>query len=101
LLCVGDTVIDRLRAERMDGLIAGGAAFSTPLSRPAPGVLLGTFAGGDLPPTRRTVAQYARSCGPDREQAEVHEPTASEPATNSVRHGGSAGTVAMWRDAVR
>ena len=53
-------------------------------------------APGDIPATRRTVAQWARSCGLPEERVEVLELAASELATNSVRHGGGTGTVAMW-----
>jgi anti-sigma regulatory factor (Ser/Thr protein kinase) len=42
------------------------------------------------------VAQYARRCGLSQEQVEVLELAASELATNSIRHGGGTGTVAMW-----
>src|SRR4051794_22821664 len=48
------------------------------------------------PAPRRTVAQYARSCGLTGEQVEALTLAASELATNSIRHGGGAGTVAMW-----
>jgi anti-sigma regulatory factor (Ser/Thr protein kinase) len=59
-------------------------------------VLRGVFGEHDVPATRRTVAQYARRCGLSEEQVEVLELAASELATNSVRHGGGTGTVAMW-----
>jgi anti-sigma regulatory factor (Ser/Thr protein kinase) len=42
------------------------------------------------------VAQYARRCGLPDERVEVLELAASELATNSIRHGGGSGTVAMW-----
>jgi anti-sigma regulatory factor (Ser/Thr protein kinase) len=44
------------------------------------------------------VGSYARSCGLSQEQVEILGLAASELATNSVRHGGGAGTVAMWRE---
>jgi anti-sigma regulatory factor (Ser/Thr protein kinase) len=73
------------------------AAFAAPLAAPREGVLRGTFRGpGDVPATRRTVAQYARTCGLPEERVEVLELAASELATNSVRYGGGSGTVAMW-----
>jgi anti-sigma regulatory factor (Ser/Thr protein kinase) len=71
-------------------------AFGAPLPRPTEGVLRGVFRAGDVPATRRTVAQYAKRCGLSEEQIEVLELAASELATNSVRHGGGTGTVAMW-----
>jgi anti-sigma regulatory factor (Ser/Thr protein kinase) len=61
-------------------------------------VLRGRFGPGDVPATRRTVAQWARSCGLPGDRVEVLELAASELATNSIRHGGGAGTVAMWLD---
>ena len=73
------------------------ALFAAPLARPREGVLRGVFRGPrDIPATRRTVAQYARTCGLSEEQVEVLELAASELATNSIRYGGGSGTVAMW-----
>ena len=71
-------------------------AFATPLPPPTNAVLRGSYGAADIPATRRTVAQYARSAGLSEEQVEVLELAASELATNSVRHGGGTGTVAMW-----
>jgi anti-sigma regulatory factor (Ser/Thr protein kinase) len=71
-------------------------AFAADLPKPTEGVLRGVFGELDVPATRRTVAQYARRCGLSEEQVEVLELAASELATNSVRHGGGTGTVAMW-----
>ncbi|MBW8766419.1 MAG: sensor histidine kinase [Geodermatophilales bacterium] len=73
-----------------------GDAFAAVLPRPQGPVLRGTFGPCDVPATRRTVAQYARSCGLTGEQVEALTLAASELATNSIRHGGGAGTVAMW-----
>ncbi|MGZ4544261.1 MAG: anti-sigma factor RsbA family regulatory protein [Blastococcus sp.] len=72
------------------------AAFATPLVRPTDAVLRGSFGAGDVPATRRTVGHYARRCGLDDEQVQVLELAASELATNSIRHGGGSGSVAMW-----
>jgi anti-sigma regulatory factor (Ser/Thr protein kinase) len=44
------------------------------------------------------VAQWARSCGLPEDRVEVLALAASELATNSVRHGGGTGTLAMWLD---
>lgn len=71
-------------------------AFAASLPRPTEGVLRGSFGPTDVPATRRTVAQYARRCGLHEEQVEALELAASELATNSVRHGGGTGTLAMW-----
>ena len=70
--------------------------FATTLPRPADAVLRGIYGDGDVPATRRTVAQFARTVGLPQEKVEVLELAASELATNSVRHGGGTGTVAMW-----
>jgi anti-sigma regulatory factor (Ser/Thr protein kinase) len=70
--------------------------FAAPLPKPTDAVLRGTFAPADVPATRRTVAQYARRVGLTDEQVEILELAASELATNSIRHGGGAGTLAMW-----
>jgi anti-sigma regulatory factor (Ser/Thr protein kinase) len=92
---VTTTVAGRLPS---DDYAAGGAldALAAALTPPSDAVLRGTYGAGDIPATRRTVAQYARKVGLSEEQVEVLELAASELATNSVRHGGGTGTVAMW-----
>jgi anti-sigma regulatory factor (Ser/Thr protein kinase) len=89
------TGADRLASE---GYAATGYrnAFAAPLPPPGGAAFRGTYGAGDVPATRRTVAQYARSCGLPEEQVEVLELAASELATNSVRHGGGSGSLAMW-----
>jgi anti-sigma regulatory factor (Ser/Thr protein kinase) len=72
------------------------ATFAAPLPRPTDAVLRGVFGPRDVPATRRTVAQYARRCGLPEDRVEILELAASELATNSIRHGGGTGTVAMW-----
>jgi anti-sigma regulatory factor (Ser/Thr protein kinase) len=74
------------------------AAFGEGLPAPGDAVLRGGYGPGDVAATRRTVAQWARSCGLPEDRVEVLELAASELATNSIRHGGGAGTVAMWLD---
>lgn len=90
------TSVDRGGSDRY---VPGGelAAFAAPLAPPREGVLRGVFRGAhDIPATRHTVAAYARACGLPEERVEVLELAASELATNSIRHGGGSGTVAMW-----
>jgi anti-sigma regulatory factor (Ser/Thr protein kinase) len=74
------------------------AAFAEGLPEPGDTVLRGVYGPGDVPATRRTVAQWARSCGLPEKHVEALELAASELATNSIRHGGGTGTVAMWLD---
>jgi anti-sigma regulatory factor (Ser/Thr protein kinase) len=70
--------------------------FAAPLPKPTDAVLRGDFGPSDIPATRRTVAQFARRVGLDQDRVEILELAASELATNSVRHGGGSGTLAMW-----
>jgi anti-sigma regulatory factor (Ser/Thr protein kinase) len=70
--------------------------FAGRLPEPGDAVLRGTYGPTDIPATRRTVAQFARRNGLPEDKVEVLELAASELATNSVRHGGGSGTVAMW-----
>ena len=84
---------------RLRGSYAAGAvtdAFATELPRPTDAVLRGIYGSGDIPATRRTVGQYARKLGLSEDKVEILQLAASELATNSVRHGGGTGTVAMW-----
>ena len=92
---IRSTAVDR---QSSDEFVPGGdaAAFAAPLPQPREAVLRGTYQAGDVPATRRTVAQYARTVGLSDEQVEALELAASELATNSIRHGGGSGTVAMW-----
>jgi anti-sigma regulatory factor (Ser/Thr protein kinase) len=64
----------------------------------AGGVLRGEFGPRDLPAVRRTVVSWARSCGLAGERVTALELAAAELATNSVRHGGGRGTLAMWTE---
>ena len=80
---------------RPGGHVAG---FAERLPPAGDAVLRGRFGAGDIPATRRTVAQWARSCGLTEDRVEVLELAASELASNSIRHGGGSGTVAMWLD---
>ena len=83
-----------------DAYVAAGhvAAFAERLPEPGDAVLRGVYGPRDIPATRRTVVQWARSCGLSAERVEVLALAASELATNSVRHGGGTGTLAMWVD---
>jgi anti-sigma regulatory factor (Ser/Thr protein kinase) len=85
---------------RSDAYVPGGhvSGFAEGLPAAGDAVLRGRFGPGDIPATRRTVAQWARSCGLPEERIEVLELAASELASNSIRHGGGSGTVAMWLD---
>ena len=85
---------------RSNGYRRGGHAAGFAEGLPAAGdaVLRGRFGPRDIPATRRTVAQWARSCGLPEDRVDVLELAASELATNSVRHGGGTGTLAMWLD---
>ena len=91
------TVTDRLPSEdyARHGHVEG---FTAQLPKPTDAVLRGIYGPGDVPATRRTVAQYARRVGLSEEQVEVLELAASELATNSIRYGGGSGTLAMWLD---
>jgi anti-sigma regulatory factor (Ser/Thr protein kinase) len=73
-------------------------AFGERLPASGDAVLRGGYGPGDVAATRRTVAQWARSCGLPDDRVQVLEVASSELATNSIRHGGGAGTVAMWLD---
>jgi anti-sigma regulatory factor (Ser/Thr protein kinase) len=92
---IRSTVADRLPSESYarHGHVEG---FAAQLPKPTDAVLRGIYGPGDVPATRRTVAQYARRCGLSDDQVEVLELAASELATNSIRYGGGTGTVAMW-----
>jgi anti-sigma regulatory factor (Ser/Thr protein kinase) len=91
------TTADRLPSEAY-AAHAWLETFAADLPKPTDAVLRGIYGPGDVPATRRTVAQYARSCGLPRERVEVLELAASELATNSIRHGGGTGTLAMWTE---
>lgn len=66
------------------------------LPAPTDAVLRGSYGPADVPATRHTVAHFARRIGLPEGTVEVLELAASELTTNSIRHGGGGGTVAMW-----
>ena len=70
--------------------------FAATLPGPPDTVLSGGFGARDVPAVRGTVTQFARSCGLDVEQVDGLALAAAELATNSIRHGGGAGTLRMW-----
>lgn len=73
-------------------------AFAAPLAGRGEGALRGSFGPGDTTAVRRTVVQFATSCGLSRDRVEDLALAAGELATNSLRHGGGAGTVTMWTE---
>ena len=73
-------------------------AFGAPLPPPSGAVLRGDFRVGDVPAVRRTVRHWAASLGLVPDRVESLELAAAELATNCVRHGGGAESVAMWAD---
>jgi anti-sigma regulatory factor (Ser/Thr protein kinase) len=74
------------------------ASFAAALAAPPRAVLRGGFGRADVPTVRRTVSQFARSCGLDADQVEALALAVTELATNSVLHGGGTGTLAMWSE---
>jgi anti-sigma regulatory factor (Ser/Thr protein kinase) len=92
------TRVSEVFTEVSDDLDPAALAACHPLPPPTDVVLRGDFGPRDVPAVRRTVRQYARSCGLSPEQVESLELAASELASNSICHGGGRGTVAMWRD---
>jgi anti-sigma regulatory factor (Ser/Thr protein kinase) len=85
-------------AEAVDGLDLATLDACGPLAPPTDVVLRGEFGPRDVPAVRRTVRQYARSCGLPADRVEALELAASELASNSIHHGGGSGSLAMWRE---
>lgn len=66
--------------------------------RPADAVVL-EFDGTDLPGLRRFIRSAMGAAGLDRRTVDAIELVVGELAGNSIRHGGGAATIAVWRDA--
>lgn len=81
-----------------DGADLADLTGDTPLPPPTDVVLRGEFGRRDLPAVRRTVHQFARSCGLPEEKTANLELAAAELAANSVRHGGGTGSIGLWRE---
>ncbi len=81
-----------------DGSDLAALSAAAPLPPPTDVVLRGEFGRRDLPAVRRTVRQFARSCGLDEPQVTNLELAASELAANSVQYGGGTGSVGLWRE---
>jgi anti-sigma regulatory factor (Ser/Thr protein kinase) len=73
-------------------------AFAAPLPPPGSTVLRGDYRAGDVPAVRRTVRHWASLLGLATDRVESLELAAAELATNSIRHGGGTGSVAMWTE---
>jgi anti-sigma regulatory factor (Ser/Thr protein kinase) len=57
-----------------------------------------TFGEGDLHLVRRLVGRHAAQAGISEDRVAEFVLAASEIATNSIRHGGGAGTLRVWRE---
>ncbi|MBN1092965.1 sensor histidine kinase [Blastococcus sp. TML/M2B] len=75
---------------------AAAETFGAPLPQRTDVALRGSYGADDLRAIRGTVASFARSCGLAGAQVEALELAASEVVTNSLRHGGGRGTLALW-----
>ena len=71
-------------------------AFGARLPTPTGVVLRGEYRADDVRSVRRTVAAWARSCGLPAGRVEDLELAATELTTNSIRHGGGSGRLALW-----
>lgn len=81
-----------------DGWDAATAPFAEPLSAvPAEAVAL-SFCADDLRQVRQVVRGYVDNCGLRPDQADDVVLSVTEAVTNSVRHGGGSGSLALWHD---
>ena len=78
------------------GLSAISPQFAEPLPAPPASVQELTFDGASLRAVRRLVASRAAEAGFDSARANDLVLAVNEIATNSVRHGGGAGTLRVW-----
>jgi len=78
-------------AEHVEGMFAG------ELAEPPPGTDSVIFGRAELPAVRALVARTARERGLTEEQGDELTLTMHEIAANSVRHGGGAGSLRIWR----
>ena len=74
--------------------------FSTRLPDPPPGSRSYAFGPDDLATVRGMVAAHAAEAGLSADRNHELVAGAHEVATNSVRHGGGAGVLRLWRDDV-
>ncbi len=81
------------------GAAASGAAFDGPLAAPPDEATTAAFDASSLGEVRRLVAAVGAAVGMDVERLADLVASANEVATNSVRHGGGAGTAIVWHDA--
>jgi anti-sigma regulatory factor (Ser/Thr protein kinase) len=79
------------------GLEAMAQPFDRPLEEPPFPVATMAFDAGDLRSVRAFVAEAAAAGGLDALRTHDLVLAASEVVTNSLRHGGGAGTVGVWR----
>ena len=76
---------------------AVGQAFGAALPAPR-AALRGEFGPADVLAVRRTVTHFAISCGLSPDRVDDLALAATELASNSIRHGGGGGAVALWTE---
>jgi anti-sigma regulatory factor (Ser/Thr protein kinase) len=73
------------------------ADYNRPLTDPPPGATVMRFEQHDLPQVRRVVARQARAAELDEARTDDLITAVNELASNSIQHGGGAGTLQTWR----
>jgi anti-sigma regulatory factor (Ser/Thr protein kinase) len=94
-------VIEDGKGERSDiyrGFEASGEPFDVPLPEPGTGVLRLAFAAEDLVKVRGLISRQARIAGMAPARADELVTAVNEVTTNSIRHGGGAGTLRLWQE---
>jgi len=80
------------------GFEASGAPFDVPLPEPGTGVLRLPFAKDDLVKLRGLISRQARTAGLAATRTAELVTAVNEVATNSIRHGGGAGSLRVWQE---
>jgi anti-sigma regulatory factor (Ser/Thr protein kinase) len=86
------------RSDTFRGLEASGAPFDVPLPDGGSSVEELRFGAGDLASVRNMVTRSARAAGLDAGRIAELITAVNEVATNSVRHGGGAGRLRIWKE---
>jgi anti-sigma regulatory factor (Ser/Thr protein kinase) len=93
---VVETATGRADSAHYGDPVVFAARFNQPLSDPPPGAVTMVVDGGSLAAVRQLVGARGAAAGLDSLRIADFTVAVNELATNSVKHGGGAGTLAVW-----
>ncbi len=88
-------------SSKYPGIDVLGSPFATSLPEPSPERQQSRFDAETLFRVRRDVSRFALANGMQSDRVKLFVTAVNEAASNSIVHGGGAGTLTMWRDGIK